>query len=813
MTRALLAVLLVAGFAQAQDTKEPKVTCPIDGFKVEALYTVPREEGSWVSMTFDPKGRIIVSPQGGKLMRVTLPQGDAAIQVEKLPVQVGDAQGLLCAFDSLYVTGNGPKGCGLYRLKENGDAFAPEELLKSWPGGMGEHGPHAIVPGPDKKLYCVVGNHVKPPAGLSESSPHKNYQEDLLLPRMWDPNGHAVNIMAPGGYIVRTDADGKDWEFFCGGFRNQYDAAFNADGELFTYDSDMEWDIGTPWYRPTRIYHLVCGGEYGWRSASGKWPAAYPDNLPMAADVGLGSPTGTVFGTKAKFPAKWQRALYALDWAYGKIYAVHPKPDGASYSATFEPFVVGQPLNVADVEIGPDGALYFVTGGRGTQSRLYRVTYTGSESTAPVAPEENPARKLRRKLEAFHGKKDPKAVAEAWPHLNNPDRWIRFAARIAIEHQDVALWKDRALKETLPAASLSALLALARCADKSLQPQILEALNRLGVPWDKIGEDEKIDLFRCYQVAFTRMGRPSKEDADRVAARLDAVYPERYQSLNRELCMLLLYLGHPNAIPKTLALLDAAPTQQEQLHYAFHLRSIKDGWTLDQRRKYFSWFNDASIKHKGGHSFQGFIRNSRNEALALLTPEERTALDPVLRVAFMPPAPSGGGPLKVVKEWTMEDLLADVEQPFKGRNFQSGQAAMLKAQCLACHRFGIEGGSVGPDITAAASRFNRRDLLEAIVLPSKVISDQYNNTIYQRSSGDVVVGRMLKEENGKLFIRTNQLDDALTEISKSDIRASKPSPVSPMPEKLVNVLTKAEILDLIAYIEAAGDKKHANFKK
>jgi putative heme-binding domain-containing protein len=818
MIRRASGLLLVLGLmATCHRQEEPTVTVQIAGFKVDVLYTASREEGSWASMTFDSKGRVIVSPERGRLLRLTLPQDGAPIKVEKIAVSAVDAQGLLCANASLYVAGNGPAGCGLYRFKESGDGFVEEPMIKAWTGGMTEHGPHALLLGPDGRIYCIVGNHGKLPSGLADSSPHVNYQEDLLLPRMWDPNGHAVNIMAPGGYVVRTDADGKEWELICGGFRNQYDAAFSPEGELFTYDSDMEWDIGTPWYRPTRLYHCVSGGEYGWRSASGKWPAAYPDNLPMAADIGLGSPTGMVFGTKAKFPAKWQRALFALDWAYGRILAVHLKPEGASFTATFEPFVVGQPLNVTDVEIGPDGAMYFVTGGRGTPSRLYRVSYTGTESTAPAKIEEEAAtvaaRRLRHELESFHGKKDPQAVRVAWPHLNSPDRWIRFAARIAIERQDVALWKDRALQETLPAASLAALLALIRCGDKSLQPRVLEALNRLGVPWDKIGEDEKIDLFRCYQVCFTRMGRPSGEEAERVAQRLDAVYPERTGAQNRELCMLLLYLGHPRAIPKTLALLGKATTQEDQLHYAFHLRSIRDGWTMEQRRTYFAWFNDAEQKHKGGRSFQGFIRNSRDDALATLTSGERVALDPVIRAGFASPAPAKGVKPKVVKKWKMEDLLPDLEQPLRSRNFQSGQSAMLKARCLACHRCGVEGGATGPDLSAAASRFSRRDLLESILLPSKVISDQYQNTVFQRSDGDLVVGRMVKEESGKIFVRTDPLDDTLTVIARKEIVASKPSPISPMPEALVDVLTKTEILDLIAYIESAGNQGHADFKK
>ena len=57
-------------------------------------------------------------------------------------------------------------------------------------------------------------------------------------------------------------------------------AAFNKAGELFTYDADMEYDFNTPWYRPTRVCHVVSGAEFGWRNGAGKWPSFYPDSLP-----------------------------------------------------------------------------------------------------------------------------------------------------------------------------------------------------------------------------------------------------------------------------------------------------------------------------------------------------------------------------------------------------------------------------------------------------------------------------------------------------------------------------------------------------
>ena len=107
------------------------------------------------------------------------------------------------------------------------------------------------------------------------------------------------------------------------GFRNAYDLALNADGELFTYDADMEWDLGLPWYRPTRVLHATAGSDFGWRSGTGVWPAYRLDSLPAAANIGPGSPVGLEFGYGASFPAKYQRALFALDWTYGTIYAVH----------------------------------------------------------------------------------------------------------------------------------------------------------------------------------------------------------------------------------------------------------------------------------------------------------------------------------------------------------------------------------------------------------------------------------------------------------------------------------------------------------
>ncbi len=154
-----------------------------------------------------------------------------------------------------------------------------------------------------------------------------------------------------------------------------YDIAFNRDGELFGFESDAECDWGLPWYRPIRVLHLVSGGEYGFREGTGKWPAYYEDSLPPVVDVGVGSPTGIKFGDRSNFPEKYKKALFALDWSYGRIFAVHLTAYGSSYRGTVETFLTGKPLNVTDLEFGADGAMYFITGGRGTAAGLYRVSY------------------------------------------------------------------------------------------------------------------------------------------------------------------------------------------------------------------------------------------------------------------------------------------------------------------------------------------------------------------------------------------------------------------------------------------------------
>jgi putative heme-binding domain-containing protein len=120
------------------------------------------------------------------------------------------------------------------------------------------------------------------------------------------------------------------------------------------------------------------GAELGWRSGWAKWPDHYLDSVPATLDVGAGSPTGIESYNHVAFPKKFQNALFVADWALGQIHAVQMTRSGASYTASISTVLKGRPLNVTDLAVGPDGALYFSTGGRGTDGGVYRIKWKGT---------------------------------------------------------------------------------------------------------------------------------------------------------------------------------------------------------------------------------------------------------------------------------------------------------------------------------------------------------------------------------------------------------------------------------------------------
>lgn len=843
---------------ESSDPKIAKLKMP-EGFKAERLYSPgENEQGSWVSMTFDNKNRLITCDQYGSLYRLTLPPvGDTSKpKVEKLKVDMGFAQGLLYAFNSLWVMvnhdGDGEpklKG-GLYRLqdKDGDDQYEVVEQMKEMKGS-GEHGPHSIILSPDKKsMYLVAGNFTDLPEFDAYKNP-SNWKEDNLFPLITDPSGHAADRHAPGGWIAHIDSTGKNWELVSSGFRNTYDIAFNDAGDLFAYDSDMEYDFGMPWYKPTRICHVTDGAEFGWRTGSSNWSPSFPDCLPAVFNIGQGSPTNLVYGGNSNFPAKYKKSLFAFDWSFGIIYAIQPEAEGASYKAKAEEFISGAPLPLTDGTIGPDGALYFLTGGRRLESDLYRITYNGKADTESVKPAELTAEnKLRRQLEEYHTPKAG-AIEIAWPQLKHEDRFVRFAARLALEHQPVAQWQDKVLAEKDPVTLIQSAVALARQGKADVKVKLLQALN--GIDAGKLSAPQKVDLARAYELVFLRMGMPEGALKNEIIATLDKNFPADENMVNRQFSKLLILLQAPDAVSKTMTLMDNAKDDtsyqktftessdlilrnpqygldiaemlskvppSQQTYYAVMLSSAKSGWTPELQEKYFSWFKNAS-NYRGGKSFMGFINAARKLALANVPKAEFARFntmsgDSIFMYAgpFVPrqgPQPKGPG-----RDWKIDDATKVIDSGLVNRNFENGKNMYNASVCSSCHAMRGEGGQIGPDLTQIGTRFSPKDVLESIIEPSKTISDQYAATTFYLKDGKSIVGRLISQDDQKYTVSQNPFaPQTLREIQKSDVARTKLSDISIMMPGMINNLNGDELRDLMAFLMSGGNKESEVYKK
>ena len=669
----------------------------LNGFKVEIVAKADRiKQGSWISITEDDQGRLVLGANEQQpFTRLTLDKSGTVTKTETIFTPVSEAMGITWHDNALYVQGGrlekpftetldnpgfGRQSgqAGLHRLRDpNGDgSFTTVDTLRTWDGGEGghsDHGIHQARVSPDgKRFYIINGNGVVPPPDVSPDSPLRNYADDRIIPLLGPQTGRLGHEKAPGGTLSVSDFEGKDLHLFAGGMRNALHFDWNADGDIFSFDSDMEPEFGVPWYRPVRVFWMPSGADLGYRGNSGKYPTWYEDSLPPLVEIGLGSPVGVTFGYRTAFPAKYQKALFVADNNYGRIIAVHLKPAGSGYVATsWENFIWPKslygatprmPHNVTDMLVAKDGTFYYVIGSRRTQSYLMKATYVGSLPTARVDyrnPDGAQDRALRRSLETFHWtRNDPKAVGAAWPHLGSEDRFLRFAARVALETVSADSWKARAFAEQDPATAMIALLALARVGGPAANDELFAALDR--IPLSTLSDPLRIQKLRVIEVAVSRNGKPSEAAIQKLVAEVDAVFPGSSFELNTEMSQILAAFNGGTVVEKTLRLMARSKIYEEQFAYRYNLRSVTAGWTPEARRTYFQWFNEDHLDDQHRYDYREwfnrvnqqphiagngpYLTQVRTAALATLTDAEKA--DPELAqilAAYRAPAPGRGG--------------------------------------------------------------------------------------------------------------------------------------------------------------------------
>lgn len=255
----------------------------------------------------------------------------------------------------------------LCRYRDNdGNSVAdvpPEKLLEL---GDAEQGARVLRKGPDGWWYVLGGRTCQPKKGERlDSSPVRQ---------------------AEGGVLMRFSPDFQASEILAHGFVNPGGLDFNWLGDLFVFDGDTWQDFSLPRYAPAALIHAAYAGHHGWKPAGGQagWarPGYYADLAGPFADVGHAVPTGMAAYQHQQFPEHFQDGLFALDWAYGRVFYTPLVADGSSYSGDPEVFLEALPgsgFAPTAICVMPDGALLIASGGK-ISGAIYRVQYAGLDA-------------------------------------------------------------------------------------------------------------------------------------------------------------------------------------------------------------------------------------------------------------------------------------------------------------------------------------------------------------------------------------------------------------------------------------------------
>ena len=762
------------------------------GFTLSLVRPAAESEDSWVSMVRDEQGRLIIAKEKSGLLRFTLsPEGNEVVEVETINEDLEECRGLVFRKGVLYANANDSKA--LYRLRDtNGDDQFDEVIeIQATTGSVG-HGRNDLALGPEGAIHIIHGDSVDTPDRTRFLTPPE------------DPGSKPL-----GHWLTLGENDTK-WNLLARGLRNPYGIDFNSHGEAFTYDADNEGDVGLPFYRPSRINHLVEGANYGWHQRPGNTrsiPVYAPDSVPTTFDVGRGSPTGVKFVPAGSWGPAWKDTLLALDWAYGRIIAVKPVPRGASYYASGSVFLEGRPLNVTDLEFGRDGTLWFITGGRKTKSALYRIQYE-TEAGAEIAGElprqaserdafSSRQRELRKRL--TRTAEPLSETSECWKLIGSADPWLRNAARVRLERRPPSEWSAFLAAPGNSLGKLTSALALARQGNPSERTRALDLARDLSDSgW---GRTEKLTFLRLAEIILSQ---EAADDAlgQELATKVGVWITSPDHPVTRESIRLLALLDRPETIEAAQDLLAQAKTQPDQLFYLEMLSRVRSGWNETSRTKFFKAIAATRNVARGDRFLPPFFEAIENEALSSLEESERETWTRLLQPE--PPSESAPtDPRPFVRNWTLDDFqesdFAAATAPRPG----AGLALYEAGLCHRCHLFGKQGNPIGPDLTQAGSRYTAMDLLESILHPSSIVAEVYRNLSVEKKSGEIVTGRLVRDDfrQSLLYLSPNPFAPRdLIKIPKEEIVSLTESEISPMPPGLLSSLKREEVIHLIRWL-------------
>lgn len=337
--------------------------------------------GGCYDIAFDGQGRLLVG-DGKAIRRLFDDDSDGVYdRFEIIAEGLGPRgpQGMLVYDDKLYATGG--DGVQLYTGVLSGGPLLHRGRLGAKFSTGGDHTAHTLLRGLDGYVYFNTGDG----AGIGDRTHITKSNSPVLFERK--------------ASVFRIDPNGHEWECVSAGGRNPPSLGMNYLGELFSWDSDMEWHVDLPWYRPVRLNHWITGADQGWQGV-GAYPPYFIDNIPPVTEVGRGSPTWGVFYEHLQFPAKYADSFIVCDYRWksatsggydsaGRLVSFHLTRNGSGWDAKMELLARPRPgakdengdaINFAlvDAEVAPDGSLYVSDHNQG----IWRILYDPQKSGA-----------------------------------------------------------------------------------------------------------------------------------------------------------------------------------------------------------------------------------------------------------------------------------------------------------------------------------------------------------------------------------------------------------------------------------------------
>ncbi|MEW6158215.1 MAG: HEAT repeat domain-containing protein [Verrucomicrobiota bacterium] len=415
----------------------------------------PELTGGSYDLVFDGEGRLLVG-DGNAIRRLKDTDNDGVYdQFEVLATGLGwrGPQGMLVWGDRLYAVGG--DGVQLFESYQSGQLVHRGRLGEKFNTG-GDHDLHTILRGHDGWLYLMAGNG----SGIEGRKHITRTNSPMLRERE--------------ASVFRFDRDGRQWECLAAGGRNPPSLGMNYLGELFSFDSDMEWHVGLPWYKPVRLSHWAIGSDQGWQEV-GAYPPYYIDCVSDILQVGRGSPNWGVFYEHEQWPARYRDAFLVCDYRWkresndqyatsGRLVAFFLERAGAGWKAQMELMARpkpgardadDRPINFAlvDVEVAPDGSVVISDHNQG----LWRIFYDAEQKNPPVPPIVPGRSPLSQKKSEWLEELLylPQSMSE-WSRIREEQIRSKYGNELRAKLQEIVLDGDLPLRERLRAVQLIA---------------------------------------------------------------------------------------------------------------------------------------------------------------------------------------------------------------------------------------------------------------------------------------------------------------------------------------------------------------------